>query len=189
MCRPTKRKQKMMTIPVTVKEALNPYVIDHSSTGPYEGPFVDVSGIYQAMDLIGEYDTVFNRNRLQHSMHLDVYFYVHGNKLNYSFYVSGFDLEDTQALNPSAEDYWYRIAPQEITVENFGCHIVDFEKFTQIIATRPWRLKELTYYLGLITDQMYYGNTNKTGDLMNTDYVNKLLLAKKKLESVEQDFI
>lgn len=179
----------MMTPTITIKEALNPNVLYYNSTGPYEGPFVDVSGIYQAMDLIGCYDTEYNRQKMLNSRYLDVYFYVYGSKLNYHFYVGGFDIEDTQSTDPSLDDYWFRIAPMEITVENFGTRIVDFDKFTKIISEKPWRLKDLTYYLELITDQMYYKNTQKSGDLMNSDYVDKLLQVKKKLESVKQDFV
>ena len=177
-----------MTPIITIKEALNPNVLDYHSTGPYEGPFVDVSGIYQAMDLIGCYDTEYNRQMLEQSLNMEVYFYVYGHKLTYRFYIGGFDLEDTQSTDPSLNDYWFRIAPTEMNIENLGICSFNKNAFNNIITCRTWKLKELTYYLELLTDQMYCGNTKNTGDLFNMDYLNKLFRLEYKLESIKKDF-
>ena len=185
-----------------LKLDIKPYTPENKYRSDYNkccsGPYVDTSKLHRAMNMVGMFDTPYNRSILSDGA-IDITYFIGQQKITFNFVVTGWDMIDTESTD---EDDGYCVSVQLNSItQNVDNYNFDNNYYLNgishptrgyewFISRAMWMVKDLTFATDLIMDYEFCGNQHHLPDGWYDDleFVKKLFTERDKLNELKKDF-
>lgn len=185
-----------------LKLDIKPYTPENKYRSDYNkccsGPYVDTSKLHRAMNMVGMFDTPYNRSILSDGA-IDITYFIGQQKITFNFVVTGWDMIDTESTDED-DGYCVSVKLNSITqnVDNYNFDNNYYlngishptRGYEWFITRTMWTVKDLTFATDLIMDYEFCGNQHHLPDGWYDDleFVKKLFTERDKLNELKKDF-